>query len=183
MNNEIGYLTDFTALHESMVLDLKSKIKFIKTVEAYDPTSDETGPQHSLVKTPAALIELTELRPGKSLGDGRQSFRCEFIFHCILSTTTKNVELEIRNYAAAVAKAIHKNRWGFESAVEQPSDIGAYPGVFKSGDKGFESWVVSFSQNIYLGNIGINEESIPEDVFYSMAPLVGEDNKQAYQKG
>jgi len=183
MSDNPTSLTDFTPLHEAMITALKAKMGYIKTVEAYDPTTESDGGQHSLVKTPAVLIELAELRPGKPLGDGRQAFSCEFIFHCILSTATKNVELEIRNYAAAVARVVYKNRWGFPNAAELPDDIGAYPGVFKPGDKGFESWVVSFRQNVFLGDVDVNQESIPTDVFYSMTPDIGAAHKDDYTKG
>ena len=170
MSDNPTSLTDFTPLHEAMITALKTNITYIKTVEAYDPTTENEGGQHSVVKTPAVLIELAELKPGKPLGDGRQAFSCEFIFHCILSTATKNVELEIRNYAAAVAKVVYRNRWGFSEAAELAGDISAYPGVFKPGDKGFESWVVSFRQNVYIGDVEVNEEAIPSEVFFGMAP-------------
>lgn len=183
MSDKSTSLTDFTPLHEAMITALKSRMSYIQTVEAYDPTTESDGGQHSLVKTPAVLIELAELRPGKSLGDNRQAFSCEFIFHCILSTATKNVELEIRNYAAAVAKVVYRQRWGFAEAVEHPDDIGAYPGVFKPGDKGFESWVVSFRQNVYLGEVEVNQDAIPSEVFYSMAPEIGAAHKDDYKKG
>ncbi len=178
--SEVNTTTDFTLLHQAMIDDIKGKLPSIKTVVAYDPTDENNGGQHQSVKTPAVLIELSEMKPGKSLGDSRQAFECEFILHCILSVKTDNVQLEIRNYAAAVAKVIYRNKWGLSDCVEPPEDIAAYPGVFKAGDKGFESWVVNYSQKIHLGDLPLNTETAPTDVFIGYAPKVGADHQADY---
>ena len=178
--SEVKTTTDFTLLHQAMIDDIKGKLPSIKTVVAYDPTDENSGGQHQSVKTPAVLIELSEMKPGTSRGDGRQAFECEFILHCILSVKTANVQLEIRNYVAAVAKEVWRNKWGLSGCVELPEDISAYPGVFKAGDKGFESWVVSYSQKIYLGDLPLTTETVPTDVFIGFSPKVGPDNQADY---
>lgn len=176
-------LTDFSPLYEAMKIALVAGIPDIQGVEVYDPITESDREQDSLVQTPAIFIELVVLKPGQSLGDGRQAFICEFIFHCILSTSTPNVQQALRHYAVAVAKVVNRNRWGFYQAVERPSDISACQGEATSRDKRFASWKVSFCQHVYLGDEQVDDASIPAEVFYGLFPYVGRAYKNAYIKG
>ena len=180
--SENNSINDFTALHQAMIYEIKAKVPSVKTVVAYDPTDTENGGQRQAVKTPAVLIELAEMKPGATISGNRQTFGCEFILHCVLSVKTPNVQIEIRNYAAAVAKVVFRNRWGLSHSVENPSDISAYQGVFKPGDKGFESWVVGYTQKVHLGDVALNTDIAPSDVYIGFAPDIGPANQADYTK-
>lgn len=173
-------LTDFTVLHESMCDELRNKMPFLNTVEAYDPTVEKG--HFACVSTPAVLIEMVEMKPASRVSDERKPFDCEFIFHCILSSRTKNVQLEIRNLAAYVAGIVDLNRWGLAGAVTAPKGLGAYAGAFKKGDHGFESWVVSMTQKLYLGQMSTDNFTIPHDIYLGEAPRVGAGHESDYEK-
>jgi hypothetical protein len=169
MQNNI--LLNFTDLHDAQITELNKKLP-LNTCESYKPADDENG-HHVRVKSPAVLIEIAEMSPGENRGDGRMAFECEMVYHCILSTMTKNVELEIRNFAAAVAQTIKNNKFGLGRSVTSSEDIHLYPGLFKSGDKGFESWVVVAKQTVYIGEINQEPDFLPTNALFGFAPEIG----------
>lgn len=172
-------LLNFTELHEAQVAELNNKLP-LKTCESYKPADDEHG-HHVRVKSPAVLIEISEMSPGDNRGDGRMAFECEMVYHCILSTKTENVELQIRNFAAAIAQTIKNNKFGLGGSVTNPEDIRLYPGLFKSGDKGFESWVVTAKQTVYLGEDNQEPDFLPANALFSFAPDIGLGHEADYQ--
>lgn len=171
-------ITNFTALHDAMVQTLKDRLP-LNTCEAYHPAENEEG-HHTRVKSPAILVELAECKPGKPVSGGRLAFDCEFVFHCVLSTKTDRVEIEIRNFAAAAALVLKNNRFGLAKSVKAPTDINLYPGVFKPGDKGFESWVVVTNQTVYLGEHSEAYDYLPTELLLGFAPNIGPGHESDY---
>lgn len=167
---------DFSQLHSAIIDEFKQKMPMLKTVSAYDPLSREG------IKTPALLVELLEMKPARSLGDSRMSVNVDFCCHCCLSIKTEQVEIEIRNFAAKVLQVVNGNRWGLHEAVERPSDLSAFPGVFKPDAKGFESWVVAWEQVIHLGEVWQDVDFLPQEVFLGLAPDIGAAHQDKYEK-
>ena len=54
--------------------------------------------------------------------------------------------------------------------------------MFKPGDKGFESWVVGFTQKVHLGDVALNADIAPSDVYIGFAPDIGPANQADYTK-
>lgn len=175
-------LNDFTELHDAIESELRARMPQLDTVALYDPTS--IGPGQSFnINTPAVLIEMTEAKPGRAVTGGRIPFNCEFALHCILSSKTKDLPLAVRNLGAMVSLVVGytkedssgeatdttmisaRQNWGLGSkGVESISvdSIAMYPGSFKPGKGGnekafgFDSMIVTFDQQIHLGNLLLN---------------------------
>ncbi|OCH08090.1 hypothetical protein A6E09_17225 [Aliivibrio fischeri] len=191
-------LNDFTELHEAIEAELKARIPQLDTVALYDPTSIAPGQAFS-INTPAVLIEMTEAKPGRALTGGRIPFNCEFALHCILSSKTSDLPLAVRNLGAMVSLVVGytkedssgdpseqmmisaRQNWGLGSkGVESISvdSIAMYPGSFKPGKGGnekaigFDSMIVTFEQQIHLGNLLLN----PPDFIAQSVEIKGTDN-------
>ncbi len=168
--------SDFEQLHEAMKAEISKQIPVLSTVEAYNPGYRDA------IKTPAVLLEIVDMEPGRKTGDGRLPVTAMFVAHCCLSVKTERVELEVRNFAAKLMQVIDRNRWGLGDAVEQPVDLGACPGLFKPDDKGFESWVVVWKQTVHLGDVWQDADFLPTDVYIGEAPNIGAAHKDDYEK-
>lgn len=168
--------TDLGALHDSIIEIIRTEMPMLKTVKSYDPT------ERDAIKTPALMLELVEMKPGRKLGDGRLSLTAEFAAHCCLSVKTDRVEIEIRNFAAKLLQVVNGNKWGLADAVERPTDLAAFPGMFKPDDKGFESWVVVWEQTIHLGEVWQDADFLPTDVYVGEAPDIGAAHEDKYWK-
>ena len=195
-------LKDFTELHDAIEAELKKRLPLLDTVALYDPTDIEPGKSFK-IDTPAVLIEMVEAKPGRAVTGGRIPFNCEFALHCILSSKTPDLPLAVRNLAAMVALVVgyteedaEKNQitdfvvygrqnWGLgDLGVESvPIDsINLYPGSFKPGKGGkekafgFDSMIVTFEQQIHLGNLLINPPTfLPGQVEIEGSDSVGVD--------
>lgn len=167
--------TDFETLHDAIVAQIKAKMPMLKTVKSYDPT------ERDAIKTPALLLELVEMKPGRKVGDGRLPITAEFAAHCLLSVKTERVDVEIRNFAAKMLQVVNGSKWGLADSVERPEALGAFPGMFKPDDKGFESWIVVWEQTLHLGDIWENADFLPNDVYVGEAPEIGLANQDKYE--
>lgn len=167
-----------TAGHDAMEAAFLEAMPWLKTVDAYKPLQGGQA-----VTSPAVLIEAVEMQPGRKASNGKTPVEVEFAAHCILSVTTSRVELAIRNFAALVIQFVDGNRWGLGEEVERPTELSAYPGMFKPDEKGFESWVVNWKQVFHLGEPETLPDYLPTDVFIGEYPNVGPGHEDDYDKG
>ncbi len=165
-------------VHTAIKQAIIKAIPVLNTVELYDPL------KHNRIVTPAALIENVEMDviKGEVISGGRLPITLQFAVHCCLSTITEGVELEIRKFAAKMLKVVNKNRWGL-SNVKDPTELAAFPGMFKPDNKGYESWVVTWKQTIHLGDVWEGKDFLPQEVYLSAAPNIGKAHKDDYQQG
>jgi len=158
--------TTLTQVHEAILARLRDTFQKV-TVESYDP-----DPKLSVL-APALFLELEEFDPGDDIGDGRLPAQCRFSIHCVLGWEVENLALEIREFAAAVAMLVRDNGiWLKGSVLTKPKQIGAYPGNFrKDTNSGYDSWVVSWEQTVYLGESVWTADGItPQKVYLAHAP-------------
>jgi len=116
------------------------------------------------VKGIQVYIEIPRFIPAKRHADGRRALNVEIEIHCIVSKSYENAALEVMDLAGDVESLLDVSskgagRWGFGQSVELPESVDAQEGLFKSGESGYEGWVVSFKQTIYLGDEAILEET------------------------
>ena len=167
-----------TALHDAMVEHFKAQMPWLNTVDAYKPQALGVS-----VVSPAVLLEVVAMRPGRRVSNGKTPVELELAAHCILSVTTQRVEIEVCNFAALAVQFIDKNRWGLGEEVEAPTEVDAYPGMFKPDEKGFESWVVTWKQTYHLGDVALPPDYLPTDVYMGEAPAVGHGHEDDYLRG
>ncbi len=145
------------AFHRAIESHLVKRFPKIN-VETYRPSL-------GLLRTPCALIEMCMGEEGKDAGDDRVPHNIHWNIHCVLGANTPNLELQVRSFAAEVFNLVRRNRWGLERNVEIPKDLNYMPGMLKSGEHGFDSFIVSWQQVIYLGQaIWSGEGIIPSEV-------------------
>lgn len=135
-----------TEVQDAIKLALKNKFPKI-TVDSYDPSGDLSK------LAPACLLDVEELPKAPDIGDGRYSVNARISIHCILGFEEKNLQTELQEFAIAVSQFVYEyGIWLPGSVVTKPKDIDAYPGNFKTTTSGgYDSWVVSWQQNLYLG--------------------------------
>ncbi|MBJ7539893.1 hypothetical protein [Marinomonas transparens] len=137
---------NLTDVHDAIIAALKDR--FLKvTVDSYNPT------QHLSSLAPACLLDIEELPKSPDVGDGRYPVQARFSIHCVLGMEVENLQIELREFAVAVSQFVYENGiWISGSVLEKPLDIEAYPGNFRKDTRhGFDSFVVSWSQKLYLG--------------------------------
>jgi hypothetical protein len=161
-------IEDVGLLHDQIAAALRERFgASLKTVDEYDPVNAQEGG----IKTPAVLLELVEIRPAGRVTGGRTPVELAWSAHCVLSVTTDNVQREVRNFATQVLCLFDGNRFGLGKAVERAAELEAFPGMFKPGDKGFESWIVNWKQKAHLGDLWqLPDDPVPGEVIIGPAP-------------
>ncbi|MBA1446579.1 MAG: hypothetical protein M3H12_08870 [Chromatiales bacterium] len=165
------------AVHAAQIRALKERFKTrLDTIQVY-----RTDQQDQEIDTPALLLEMELGNEGDDLADERDALHCSFTAHCLLSTQTPDVEIEVRDFALQVFRFVKENRWGLEGSIDDPVSLSMGPGQFKPGAHGYESWYVNWEQTIYLGDSPWDTEGIvPATVMLGIAPDNGIENKDKY---
>ncbi len=158
--------TTLTEVHHGILAKIRERFPGM-VVDSYEPNDDLSK------LAPACLLELEEFSSGNNVGDNRYPARCRFSIHCILGYEENNRALSIREFAGSITQLVQKHGvWVKGSLVSGAENIEAYPGNFKKDTcKGYDSWVVSWEQTIYLGeSMWATEGSTPQDVYFGLAP-------------
>lgn len=138
-------MTTITEVHDRIIDAYQTAFaNRMDTIAIYRP--DNADP----IDTPALLLEMEEALDERDPGDGRLPLRCRFTTHCMLSITTPNVEVEVRELAHEVFRLVRKNLWGIgPREIKVPENLELGQGLFKPGKAGYESWYVTWEQIIY----------------------------------
>lgn len=169
---------DFSPISAAILEAIKTAIPQLVTVQFYEPY--QPG-KPGLIDSPAVLLEVTNIEPGGRVSGGRLSVTFHFGLHCILGTQTPEVNVQVVNLALQVERLVQDNRWALGGAMESPKRIEAFPGVFKPDDKGFESWVVTWSQVAHLGEGNTLPDFLPTQVLIGEYPNTGAGHEGDYQ--
>jgi len=173
-------LEDVGLLHDNIAAAVRARFgSRLATVAEYDPVDAHS----KTIRTPAVLLELVEIRPAGRATGGRTAVELAWSAHCVLSAATANVQREVRNFAAQVLRLVAGNRWDLGESVGRPDDLEAFPGAFKPGDKGFESWIVNWKQTAHLGEVWeLPVDGPAVDVFVGEFPYVGTEHQDRYRE-
>lgn len=124
----------------------------LDTVQAYMPEPLDSQSQGLIIDTPAALVEIEMLDETDDLGDGRDAVDCSVNIHCILGMATPDIQKALRSFAAEMLRLVKNNPIAqCRGLAGRPERISAVPGVFSKGEGGYDSFVVSFNQVVFLG--------------------------------
>lgn len=127
----------------------------LETVQAYLPDMQSTDPASGLtINTPALLVEIEKTSQGQNLGDGRTAVECHLAIHCILGVATPSLQRALRNFGVEVQRLLTADGYCLGSVVKagQPEDLTGMPGWWqKGGAGGYDSWVVTFDQTLWIG--------------------------------
>lgn len=174
MSSTLNSMTDYLDAVETGLVDaLAQKGIVFPTVEYMKDGEVEK------IRTPALLIRTGELSPGSQANDGRDNEKVAVEIYCLLSNKAKSdyePEKEIINLASFVKRLVNRQRWGLGRLVSNPELIQAAEADFKKGPHGFEMWVVTFFQEVKLGeSLFINETFDINEVYLGINPESDED--------
>jgi hypothetical protein len=101
---------------------------------------------------------------------GCVALRCALAVHVVLGVLTDDLQVALRELAAAVITLVRQtdtaaaarpplngNHWGLGEAVGTPEAVSARPAEFRPGLNGFDAWIVTWEQIVYL------PETLPTD--------------------
>ncbi|SKA72246.1 hypothetical protein SAMN02745130_01012 [Thiothrix eikelboomii] len=143
----------------------------LETVQAYlnEQTADlDAG---LIINTPALILEIERLGSvSDERGDGRDALRCGVLVHCILGSQTPHLQIELRNFSAEVMRWLsNSSKLHACGQVEPIEELDALPGRWKQGQAGYDSFVVTFCQVVYLGDSPLFTAAAPvQKVFYQV---------------
>ena len=174
-------LDNLRQLHDAIIADLTERYADrVYTIAAYDPFPEKNGAERLPITTPALLLDVESIDEGEEDGTDRQPLRLTITLHCILSFRTSDTQLELREFAADVAARVRHNRWGLNAAVDHPQAINAQPGEFVPEQAGYDSWRVTWEQQVYVGvNIWAGGQ-LPEEIYLGIAPKIGPEHVDDY---
>lgn len=135
-----------TSIHDAIKAALSNKFLRVN-IDTYEPLKDLSE------LAPALLINFEELPKAVDVGDGRYPVNARISLHCVLGYEVKNLQIELQEFAISVSQFVYENGiWLNGSVVSKPTGITAFPGNFKKATSGgYDSWVVSWDQHLYLG--------------------------------
>jgi hypothetical protein len=61
------------------------------------------------------------------------------------------LQIEIREFAIQMALLVYKNTWGMPDDVRSPTNISVQQGPFNPDENGYESFIVSWDQVVFVG--------------------------------
>ncbi len=127
------------------------------------------------VDTPAVLIDVEDIADGVDAGDERLPVTFTISLYCVLGGQTPSPEIEIREFALAVMQLAMRNRWGL-TGISAPRRLHASPAAFAPVKPGHHVWVVSFEQDLDVGDSVWDVQLTglpPGEVFISLSPEIG----------
>lgn len=143
----------------------------LETVQAYLTEQTANLDVGLTINTPALILEIERLASvSDDRGDGRDALRCGVLVHCILGSQTPNLQIELRNFAAEVMRWLsNSSNWPACGSIEPIEELDALPGRWKQGQSGYDSFVVTFDQVVYLGDNPLFTAAAPvQEVFYQV---------------
>ncbi len=157
---------ELDAYHDALVVLFKNHFgDSLATVQAYLPETQSDDPEAGLtIKTPALLVEIEKTGQGHNLGDGRVAVYCELAAHCILGTATPKLQQELRNFGVEVQRLLTDLDFclGKPVSAGMPEDVNGMPGWWqKGGAGGYDSWVVTFEQTVWIGESVWKGDALP----------------------
>lgn len=132
----------------------------IAQVGAYQPLT-VLGVAESGIETPALLVALAEIPYDDAVAQtpGRVALTAVVEIHALVGLTTPDLQLALTDLAAELLTVVRVaesgadrrgNRWGLGEAVGWPTAPRAIPAGFEPGVAGYDSWLVSFEQLVYV---------------------------------
>ena len=144
------------------------------------PESDvaQYNPMDRQLVAPAIRIDISGHKPGSDNGDGRLPACCEFVAWCSYGSQG----FQAAEAAARLTEFIRYTHWQLGAKVTHPDNIKAEPAQFRPGKAGFESWLVSWEQTVYLGSTEADDGILPDTVLVGIDPEIGADHEDKYER-
>jgi hypothetical protein len=165
--------TTIKALHAAIESSLRAHFNAsVQQYGTYQPWDTDSDAPDSELRTPALLVELEAMDPDDVALHlpGCVALRCALAVHVVLGVLTDDLQVALRELAAAVITLVRQtdtaaaarpplngNHWGLGEAVGTPEAVSARPAEFRPGLNGFDAWIVTWEQIVYL------PETLPTD--------------------
>lgn len=176
-------LANLRELHDAILANLRDTYRDrVYTIAAYDPFPELDGQDPKPVDTPAILLEIEDIEPGEMDGTDRTPLHLSFVAHCILSFRTTDLQLELREFGADMLAHVRDNRWGLRDSVRQPTALSAKPGEFRPDLDGFDSMLVRWEHEVYVGENFWDGGKLPTEVYVQSLPFGVERGGDQYDQ-
>jgi len=154
----------------------------VRTVEAYDPLPDADDQARRAILAPAILLSLEQIDNDDADNDGtdRIPTRLFLVADCILPASIDQPAAQVREFAAAVAADVYRNRWGLAGDVGWPEALSVQPAEIKPGDGGYVAWRVIWEQLAMMGANYWAGGITPTEVYLGVAPRTGRAHIEDY---
>lgn len=160
--------------HSAIIFSLQSGIAGLQDVQTYGCVDELT--------VPACVVNLASFEAADTPldGSGKLGVECRWELFLVMSSSTDDVDLELRKFAASVAAFVHGNRFGIgDPAAFLLAEADEFGPDFTGG----ECWRVEFAQTIYLGESEWTAEGVPPStVMVGHAPDIGAGNSDKYEE-
>jgi hypothetical protein len=133
---------------------------------------------------PACLLELAEIEPAleHDAGTGQLPVLLRFKALLVFGPRDTSAELDVRKAAAALAAWLHMRR--FPGVQTDPCHLTACgPDTTLPNPEHYAAWKIEWMQLAFLGeNPWDNEGVIPDNIFMSFVPEIGQAHQDAYRQ-
>lgn len=161
-----------TQVHTAILDAFKTRFPKV-TVDSYDTGLDLSD------LAPACLLDIEELPKAVAAEDGRYPVNARLAMHCVLGKEAELIQLEVREFALAVSQFVEESGYWVSNCTRKPTRISAMPGNFgKTTDGRFESWVVTWDQELSLGVSKWGDEEVRDGVSFAINPDDNADSSQ-----
>lgn len=170
-------LTDY---HESVLAALRAAFPEVQTVTGANDALDSQE-----LPLPAIVVAITDIE-GLPDQDSDGTDRVPVSIFCaatiVRSARTRDLALDLRESAMAVAHLVYGNRWGLGGRVKPAAFLQAGPDEFSAPVPGREAWRVEWRQDAWIGETAWPPDDGPvPDALYSFAPDIGLGHEGDYE--
>mgnify|MGYP001036321029 CR=1 FL=1 len=172
--------SDFSEVFDAQVNAFDAALGMVKkeNIRSFDYSNLSKEITEAMLFIEAVEMSIDE---GSKGSGGTIWLKVKYQAHCVLSRAVKRTDIECLNFAAVVTKVVNKNRWGLDN-VGIPEQISCFPGRYSNAPKGFDSWIVEWSQTVSISETWDLSRLAPENVFISQAPEIGRVHEQDYEE-
>ncbi|WP_295044727.1 hypothetical protein [uncultured Paracoccus sp.] len=169
-----------SALHEAVIGALVVAFPEVALVTGQNDALDDQQ-----LPLPAIVVQITEVEARAdqdSDGTGRLPVTVYFAATLVLSDRQRDLAIDLREAAMAIAALVYGNRWGLGGHVGPAQFTQAGPDEFSPQFKGRSAWRVEWMQPAWIGATAWPEVPGPTPVpLASWVPDIGPGNEGHYE--
>ena len=165
---------DLPALHDAITARLAAAFPGMATVEPYREDRDS-------LPLPAILYAVTDMEPvpEEDRGTGQVPVLVRMEAVLVLGFATPDAQIEARTGAAAIARAVHHQRWG--QPIGPALLVAIEPETFKPELDQHVAWRVEWMHAADLGeSVWGGPASVPTTILLGTAPRIGPAHEDDY---
>ena len=147
----------------------------------YEALTQRKGAGRKKLSLPALVLSLGSFEYDVPTATEQLAVTLRWELRVVCSKKGGKAETEVRRFAALTASFINGNRFGFK--VKGAQFVAAGEDQFSPELVDLEPWLVEFEQSVCLGSSCFDDDFLtPDEVYVSMAPEIGLENIEKYER-